>query len=156
MFECLYCFAFWICWPNDCSVMMLGQKLCSNITSYHCVSTKQPCDFPLKEQTGLLPSPSVSAAADKWTPHPSILATFAHSFKNFAGKLKSAQTIGCNQSVLDTRTSNVHGDPAKDRARVMLVPWKDVVLFRKRKTYKSAHLQDGYSYYRRLAKDAFK
>lgn len=40
--------------------------------------------------------------------------------------------------------------------RVMLVSWEDVVLFRRRKTYKSAHLQDGYSYYKRLAKDAFK
>lgn len=83
---------------------MLGQKLCSNIISYHRVSTKQPCDFPLKGQTGLLPSPTAFAAvADKSTPHPSILATFAHSVKNFAGKLKSVQTAGCNQSALDTR-----------------------------------------------------
>ena len=118
-------------------------------------SAKQPQDFSLNEQVALLLSPAALLMLTKEHPTLQSLPPSSTHSKNLAGNVKSAQARGqyCNWPVLVMNISSAQWGPCKGQnegLKAMLVPWKDKVLF------KPAHLQDGYSYCKRLTKDAFK
>lgn len=138
---------------------MLGQELRSNVASHHRVSTKQPCDFPRKQQqTVWLLGPTAWLLLTNEHPvRPHLPPSPTHA-QNFAGRLKSVHITGHNQSVVNMRVSSVHGDPAEEKVRGSGSCWchGNIRFYLGGERHKTAHLQDGCSYSRREAKDAFK
>lgn len=89
-----------------------------NITSYHHVPTKGPCDFPLKEQQTvlILCLTALPLLVNEHLILQSLTFSPTH-WNNFICKLKSVQTTGHDLFMLDMRISNVHGDRAKEKVR---------------------------------------
>lgn len=157
MYAHLERFAVLTFWRNISSIVILGQQLW---LQYHFTSGcfgKIASGLPI-ERTGCFATdlaPLLCWWRQMNTPpfnpchlHPLTQRILLVTWTLLKLQVTVLQLVGVGHETLQCAWGDCKGQ--NEGLRAMLVSWKDKTLF------KTAHLQDGYSYCKRLTKDAFK